>query len=195
MKLRYKNINLTQLFFLLIANLVLVSCGTYQNTSYNDGIYDDDEVTVTKNKKVLIVDEKEYDEYEENYFLKKLDSLNNIGNNDVFTNVDDYNTVDTIYIDEENIDENVSYNPNQPWGQGENNQAVVNVNLINSPYWIRDYGYANYGYGFYDTWGYRNWRNRGFYGWNQNPFWHPYQNYYAWNVGFYNPYYSQFNYF
>jgi len=48
MKLRYKNINLTQLFFLLIANLVLVSCGTYQNTSYNDGIYDDDEVTVTK---------------------------------------------------------------------------------------------------------------------------------------------------
>jgi len=115
MKLRYKNINLNQVLFLLIANLVLVSCGTYQNTSYNDGIYDDD-VAVTRNKKVLIVDEKESDKYEENYFLRKLDSLNNISNNDVFTNVDDYNTIDTdtIYIDEENIDTHVSYTPNQP---------------------------------------------------------------------------------
>ena len=154
MKLRYKNINLNQVLFLLIANLVLVSCGTYQNTSYNDGIYDDD-VAVTRNKKVLIVDEKESDKYEENYFLRKLDSLNNISNNDVFTNVDDYNTIDTdtIYIDEENIDTNVSYTPNQPWGQGDNNQVAVNVNLINNPYWIGNYGYANYGYGFYDTWG------------------------------------------
>ena len=94
MKLRYKIINLNQLLFLLIANLVLVSCGTYQNTSYNDGIYDEDNLTVTKNKKVLIVDEKEYDKYEENYFLRKLDSLNNISDNEVFTNVDDYNTID-----------------------------------------------------------------------------------------------------
>mgnify|MGYP000026476696 CR=1 FL=1 len=40
MKLRYIKQNLNRLLFLLLANLVLVSCGTYQNVSNNDGIYD-----------------------------------------------------------------------------------------------------------------------------------------------------------
>lgn len=187
MKLRYKNINLTQLLFLLIAHLVLVSCGTYQNTSYDDGIYDND-LTDVKNKKVIIVDKN--DGYEENYFLTKYNSLNNLSSSDVFTEVENYNTVDTIYVDEEVADNTLNYNQNQPWGQGENNEVVVSVNLMSNPYWN-----TNFGYGFYDTWGYRNWRNRGFYGWNQNPYWQPFNNYYAWNLGFYNPYYCQSNYY
>ena len=39
-------------------------------TKNYDGIYDDE--TIREKKKVVIVDEKEYNEYEDNYFLKKL---------------------------------------------------------------------------------------------------------------------------
>jgi len=65
-----KQRNINKLFVLLITNSILVSCGVYQNTSNNDGIYGD-EVETIKNKKVVIVNEKQYDDYETNYFFKK----------------------------------------------------------------------------------------------------------------------------
>ena len=151
-----KQRNINKLFVLLITNSILVSCGVYQNTSNNDGIYGD-EVATSSNKKVVIVNEKQHDDYETNYFLKKLNSLEEIDTKDVFTNVDDYNSVDTIYIDDETIDETLSYNPNQPWGQNSNNDVVVEVNLISNPYWSNFYGN-----GYYDTWGYRNWGYQGY---------------------------------
>ena len=57
MKLRYAKPNLNQLLFILAVNFVLISCGTYQSASYNDGIYGDQTTTSAK-KKVIIIDEE-----------------------------------------------------------------------------------------------------------------------------------------
>ena len=39
MKLLYKNLKLLQLILFVTANLLLVSCGTYQSVYNDDGIY------------------------------------------------------------------------------------------------------------------------------------------------------------
>ena len=59
------------LFILLSTSCLLVSCGAYQNTYNNDGIYGDVQ-EAEGYRKVIVVDEQEYQEYEDNYFLKKL---------------------------------------------------------------------------------------------------------------------------
>ena len=180
MKLLYKNLNLSQLILIISANLLLISCGSYQSIYNEDGIYDDD--TSVKNKKqIVVVTKKEYKEYDDNYFTKRLEELETIDNNDYFTDVDTYNS-DSIYVDDEIIDETLNYNSNQPWGY-DNNDVIVHVNLNSNPFW---YGYDNY-YGY----GYNRWQNN-FWGnnfWNYNPYWHPYHRNYAWNMGLYNPYY------
>jgi len=191
------------LFILLSTSCLLVSCGAYQNTYNNDGIYGDVQ-EAEGYRKVIIVDEQEYQEYEDNYFLKKLNSLDRINREDVFTEVDNYNSVDITDENETVTDKTANYNPNQPWGQNDNNDIVINV--IDNSYWNNFYGY-----GYYNNWRYRNWGHRGYdwrfrgydwgfndynwgfngFGWNQNPFWNPYQNYYAWNQNYYNPYNQQ----
>jgi len=74
MKLLYKNLKLLQLILFVTANLLLVSCGTYQSVYNDDGIYND-ENTTNKDKKVIVVDEEQYNDYEENYFTKKIRSI------------------------------------------------------------------------------------------------------------------------
>ena len=81
------------LFILLSTSCLLVSCGAYQNTYNNDGIYGDVQ-EAEGYRKVIVVDEQEYQEYEDNYFLKKLNSLDRINREDVFTEVENYNSVD-----------------------------------------------------------------------------------------------------
>ena len=136
-------------------------------------------------------DENEYQNYQENYFLRKLDSLERFNEDDIFTNVNDYRSIDTIYIDE---DDNRNYNPNQPWGYNDNNDVVININA--NPYWNdpwlwnngwNNWGFNNWGWGF-NNWGWNNWgwnngwgfRNRF---WGVNPYWHPYHNF-GWRGGF-----------
>ena len=41
MKPLYKNLNINQLILFISANLLLVSCGTYQSAYNEDGIYGD----------------------------------------------------------------------------------------------------------------------------------------------------------
>ena len=62
MRHHYKKLNLSKLILFITANLLLVSCGAYQNVSNDDGIYDD-ETKTEENKKVIVVNEKEYIEY------------------------------------------------------------------------------------------------------------------------------------
>ena len=127
--------------------------------------------------------EQEYQEYEDNYFLKKLNSLDRINREDVFTEVDNYNSVDITDENETVTDKTANYNPNQPWGQNDNNDIVINV--IDNSYWNNFYGYGYYNNWRYRNWGYRgyDWRFRGYdwglndynwgfngFGWNQNPF-------------------------
>ena len=101
MKLKNTKLKLNQLLLLLAANLVLVSCGTYQSAYSSDGIYGD-ETPTRENRRVIVADDADYEEYEENYFLNKLnDSGYNYNNNDVFTDVNDYNSVDEDYVNDE----------------------------------------------------------------------------------------------
>ena len=190
MKLHYKNLKLHQLILIVTANLLLVSCGTYQSVYNDDGIYGD--VTPANNEqKVIVMNEQEYDDYEEDYFTKKLNALQNIEDNEIFVDVDSYNST-TDYVDDELIDETLNYDASQPWGY-ENNDVVVNINLINDPYWGGEFN--NWGYNY---WGYNNnWRfynNYNYWGfnygygnpyWGGNPYWHPYHNNWGWNRGFY----------
>jgi hypothetical protein len=179
MKQLYKNLKLHQLILFVVANLLLVSCGTYQSAYNNDGIYND-ENGKNEEQKVIVVDEKEYNDYEKNYFTKKLEVLESIDGNEIFTDVDSYNS-NNIYIEDEVLDEALNYNTNQPWGY-EENDIVVQINLINNPYWSR---FNNWGWGFNDLWGYR----RGFRNWGFNDIWNPFYGGMAWNIGFlYNPY-------
>lgn len=176
MKLHYKNTKLTQLVLFVTANLFLVSCGTYQSVYNDDGIYADS-TPINKEKKVKVVSQKEFNDYEDNYFSKRLDELQNINDDEIFTDVDSYYYDDQI-DDEEIIDGDINYSASQPWGL-EDNDVIVNINLNNNPFWGgfgRNWGFNgwavggwnNWGWGFNNpwrwrrgiglNWGYDNWR-------------------------------------
>lgn len=206
MNLRSKKIKITQFILFVTANLFLVSCGTYQSVYNDDGIYGE---TTPKNveKKIIVANEKEYQDYEENYFSKKLVDLQNIGNNEIFTDVDDYD-----YDDELNNGEfsnnNSSYNGLQPWGYEDNN-VIVNVNLMNDPFWGGGFnnwgfnvfavgGWNNWGWGFNNPWRWRRGFGRpwGFNTWRRTyanwGFIDPYTGIGAWNGGYLHPFLPNF---
>ncbi|MGB6267631.1 MAG: hypothetical protein WBF67_01360, partial [Olleya sp.] len=202
MKLNTKNLKLSQLLLFVTANLLLVSCGTYKSVYNDDGIYGD-KSNENEEKKVIVVSDKEYRDYDNNYFTKELERLNTLENNEIFTDVETYNSDDEYF--EDDIIDTLNYNSRQPWGFEDNN-VVVNVNLINDPFWGG--GFNNWGWGFNNGWGlnngwgfntdwgfYSGWGNP-FWGnrfWGYNPYWHPYHNNWAWNGGFYNPYWRNNN--
>ena len=175
-------INKLQLTFTLaVIGTLLISCGTYQSvySSDDDGIYSDN---APKEKKVVVVNEKEHKEHEENYFTKEVDRIGALNGSDILTDIDDYKSDE--YIDEEEIIEDeepntrITYSSNEPWGYSDNNDVVVNINLgwrnynFWDPYW--DYGWNN-------PWRYR-WRFRhGLWGT------YTYQPFYGYYGGFYNP--------
>ena len=72
--------------FAFIANLVLVSCGTYQSVYNNDGIYDDDPVI---EKVVVVKNTKRYTKTEESYFKDEIEAFDDKTDREVFDDVDD----------------------------------------------------------------------------------------------------------
>lgn len=199
MKLSYKTRNIQQFILIIIANLVLVSCGTYQS-AYNDGIYNSD-TNSQREKKVIIAGEREYKNYNNTYFTNELERLDNLNDEAIFTDVDTYSSPDSIYAEDD-----LNYNTNSSWGNNDNNDVVVHVNLINGSNWNDfGFGYNNFGW---NNGGFNNWGPRGRWGWNNgfnnwgyNSFWNPYYNNYAFgqgfnngfNNGFYNPYFGAFS--
>ena len=122
MKLHYLQKKLFKITLWITVSLFLVSCGTYQSVYYNDGIYGDSSARTTE-KKISVVNEKEFDSYEENYFSKTLDKLGNIENNEIFTDVDNYDANDPEFSEDY-----VNYNSAQPWGYEDNDVIVVDNN-------------------------------------------------------------------
>ena len=59
---------------------VLASCGTMQTTTNNDGIYDDE---VVPKQRVVTTNQKNYNEYNENYFSNELKRLDNLNGTDI----------------------------------------------------------------------------------------------------------------
>lgn len=202
MKLHYNNTNFSLYILSLFVVTSIISCGTTQNIAYhNDGIYADDKPIERTKRTLIAVENKKYEEPQENFFSKELERLdklnNNNDNNDVFTNIEDYSSQD----DKNNtyrasLDNTINYNNNEPWGYSNADRNNVILNINNSPnwgffnHWDNFYGYnynrpwwglGHYGYGnFYNN----RFYNRGFY------------NYGFYNHGYYgirNPYY-RYNY-
>ena len=200
MKLSYKFRNTNQLILILLVNMLLLSCGTYQSAYNNDGIYEGYSNTDIE-KKVIVVGEKAYNNYNKNYFTNELERLEDLEEETIFTDVDSYNSPDNSYEEDD-----LSYNTNPSWGNNENNDVVVYINNNNNGSYWNNFGWNNFGWnnrGF-NNWGYRNrwgWNNgfnngwgwnNGFNNWGYNPFWYSYHNNLAFGWGMYGGYNNGF---
>ena len=154
MKTRYTKSDFKKFLMLFAFSTVLISCGTYKNVTNDDGIYADETNTKEK-KKVVVLNQKEYSKYNKDYFAEELELVDDINNEDIFLDADDYNSIDTVYVDNENT---LDYTPNQPWGRGEND-VVVNINVNEYPYWMGDsWAYENF---IFNRWSYNRFNNWG----------------------------------
>ncbi|CAA0214784.1 hypothetical protein R5O20_06200 [Tenacibaculum maritimum] len=180
MKLHCQNSKLSLYFLSLFITSLLVACGTAQNVSNNndDGIYDDTAFE-TRRKNANVTHQKPYND---NYFTKELERLDQINGTDIITDIESYKS-DDDNEDFEEITENdhapktrITYN--EPWGFDNDTDVVININT--------GFGYSNYYSPFYDLGYYRHYNSL---------FWDPYPSSYYWNTGFYgdfafnNPFY------
>ena len=202
MKPLYSKTNFSIYTMALLAIATLTSCGTMQTVNNNDGIYDDTQET--PQPKVVIANQKEYKEYEENYFTNELKRLDQINGTDIITDIEDYNSGN--YITEDNLtnDQETNNEYYEPWGSN-NTDVIVNIDRgfgygwnnwgwNNGWGWNRPWGFrGGFGYGW-NNWGWNNW---GWNNWGWDPLWHPYHTPFywnRWNRGFYggwafnNPY-------
>ena len=195
------------IYFLLIL-LFTFSCGSYQYSGYiNDGIYQNDASTqtyaLTESQEV---DNKENNDYYKSAFNEKaLMYSDNETSDQLFTDVENYNTSNNDSIIEK-------YGP---WGDYKDN-ITINIHSYHHdgfwsrwryPNWMWNYGY---GYGALSTWGYgyNNYWSRPFpyYGGMYdpfNPFWGYYDSFffgygyaYGYPYGYYpwlRPYNSWYN--
>ena len=182
---------------LFAVSAVFISCGTYQQAIIEDGIYADETDSKGK-KKVIVVNERAYSNYNADYFAEELELVDEINSEDIFLEADEYNTIDSVAVNTEPEDA-LTYTPNQPWGNGENNDVVINISVRQDPYWMRDvwafdpyrFNYWSFNRRRFNNWG---WGNNYFYGngWNNYYGWSNYDPYgwnnniYGWN--FYNRY-------
>ena len=167
MKTGYTKSDFTKFFMLFAFSSVLISCGTYRSAANDDGIYDDD-TRVKGEKRIVVVNKRAYKEYDANYFAEELDLIDEINNEDIFVDVDDYNSIESVAVNND-TEEDLEYTPNQPWGSGENNDVVININVNQNPYWMGDvwafdafrFNYWSFNRGRFNNWG---WGNNYFYG-------------------------------
>ena len=91
----------TQIGLLFILFVSLYSCGTYQS-AYN---YDDDGIYTTNNQQdedeIIIVDKSEFDK---SYFSRQLEEIQYVGEEDIFTDIDDYYYDDTYENESSDVD-------------------------------------------------------------------------------------------
>ncbi len=190
-------------FISLLVITSIVSCGTTQRASGNDdGIYADD--LEMPQRKIIAIDKKEYDGYDENYFTKELERLDNLNNIDIITDIENYKSEDydfegTLDNNNRELETQISTNK-EPWGYNSSSDVVVNVNTFG--------GYSRFGWGIYDPFWDPYWERPWSFGWGNrwgryNSYWYPYpfshyrnSAFYAGTGGFYNPYYclSYYNY-
>ena len=92
MKIQCPKLNFSKLLMLFIVSTVFISCGTYQQATIEDGIYSD-EIDTNRKKKVLVVNENAYADYNADYFAEELDLVDEINREDIFLEEDEYNTI------------------------------------------------------------------------------------------------------
>lgn len=170
MKLNYSKRTFSTYLLSFFVLVLSSSCIVYQNVPEDDGIYSDNDVTFSTEKKktrVIAENSDEHRDYEKNYFTKELERLEEIENSDILTDIDSYSTVNDSISDVE-----INYTP-QAWGYGEDDDIVININLDNGYRWgggYWDYCWPYYDYGFNSFW----FGQRHYWGWFYNrPFYRP----------------------
>ena len=176
-----------------LLGLFLSSCGSYQNTSYNDndGIYENGQ---TRRSEVA-------QNTSSNGYTEYFGSLQDNNDVEIFTDVDNYRTADDSTQTTENRGYESGYSG---WGSAADN-VTVNVyggnNWGYSPWnywygpswgwgWNTGWGYSGwYGPGLSIGWGWNNWYGPGYgYGWGWNNYygnnWYGHNhNHYSYNNG------------
>jgi len=190
MKSNYSKTPISTYLYSLLILVFASSCTIYQNVPDEDGIYSSEK----KERRVIVANSDEHREYENNYFTKELERIDNANGTDIFTDIERYSSFnDSIPNAKDSISD---YNPNSAWGYNDNNDdVVVNINFNNNGFgggnnWnLYDpfFSYSNFNPWFGRPWG-LGWGNRyspGFY-WAgfrafNNPFFNPF--------GPYHPFY------
>ncbi|HBS12486.1 MAG TPA: hypothetical protein DEO36_08090, partial [Flavobacteriaceae bacterium] len=117
--MKNKNNTSKKTFYFSLIGLVflgLTSCGTYQNTTYDDdGIYASNNTT----RQVAVEETQPESNKYQDYFKREADKYEDIGENDIFTDVDSYS-----YDDGEYYEEGINTG-NSPWEYTDN--VTVNI--------------------------------------------------------------------
>ncbi|MDP6921357.1 MAG: hypothetical protein QGH06_00100 [Lutibacter sp.] len=154
---------INQAIFLLLILVTFASCGTYQSVyrSGDDGIYSYEEKTYA------VVDEAKRSRkknFDQEYFAKKLQEIEQLSEDDIITDIDAY------YYDDATAEADSVNTYNAPWEQTGDLTIVI------------DYGYRPYRY--YSHY----WRNT-FY----QPYYHYFPYYYNhWSSPYYSPFYGPY---
>ncbi|MFY7672095.1 hypothetical protein ACOSP6_13505 [Tenacibaculum sp. MEBiC06402] len=169
----------------LLVVTTLFSCATTQSVAgSDDGIYADD--NETQQRKVVVQDtNRDYKNYNENYFTKELERLDGLNGTDILTDIESYQSEDYEFEDEtidEDPDTQINYNSeNAPWGYDSDSDVVINVNTF--PRYRLGWNFNTYwGDPFWD--GPFGW-NRWGWNWGYDPYWYPYNNV-GWGWGWNN---------
>lgn len=163
-----------------LIGILMTSCGSYQNTSYdNDGIYGNRERRSDNTQQ----------NYQSNSYKDYFGSLQNDNESvEIFTDVDNYKTADGYSQNNQDQGYTSGYSG---WGSN-SDQIIVNVYGNNWGYnhW-NNYWYGNY-WGMNSGWGFNSWYGPGF-GWGWNNFYGPAYGW-GWN-NWYGPAYGWNNYY
>ena len=149
---------------LIVGAITLVSCGSYQNSSYydDDGVYGPDNSVKTKR----VVQTETSSGSDNKAYAQQFKSMKeDFGPTEVLTDVDNYKSPpDTVYVQE---------NATRYGGWGENQTSNITLNVYGNSGW-----YGN-GWG-YNNWYGNNWGMNGWYGnnWGMNGW---YGNNWGWN--------------
>lgn len=192
-------------FLMGLIALLLTSCGTYSNSTYGsaDGIYSSGSATTQQEVEQAVTETEEDGGYYQEYFRAKGQTYENINKEDeIFTDIEEYSTTESISSDGRVVIEDVQYEEgNAAWGSNSDN---VTLNIYNgggfgwannwyNPYWGwgNGWGWGNswawgprWGYGIgFGWWGFNNFGYGGFW---CPPYWSPYYN----NHFYYNNFYG-----
>jgi uncharacterized membrane protein YgcG len=169
--------------FLSILSVFVVSCGSYQNTSYfdTDGIYgNSDSRTTVVSTSEEAADNNQY----KNYFGSLQDP--NVKKDSTFTDVERYSS------DSNNNPESSS---SSAWGS---DSGTTVVNIYDNSWGWNNYGWNNY-WNWNIGWGWNSWYGMN-YGWGWNSWYGPnwgwgWNSWYGnpWCGGYYQPYYQQYH--
>ncbi len=151
-----------RLMSLFVGAITVVSCGSYQNSSYydDDGVYGPDNSVKTKR---VVQNETTSGSYSNAYAQQFKSMKEDFGPTEVLTDVDNYKSApDTVYVKE---------NGTRYGGWGEN-QTNNNILIVNDNWGWNNWGMNGWGWnGWYgNNWGMNGWygNNWGMNGWGWN---------------------------